>query len=140
VVTSVKGSFSTARDRAARKETFNPLSDVKYLTAALSSTSPCSAVDGGGLSGGVVAGLLDDESPINEAKVLAVLDAVEATAGGFGGNKKDGPDETGRGDVDGSIDDCVGGVNELDDDPNPENPENFVEGALIGLNVSAGDN
>jgi hypothetical protein len=56
------------------------------------------------LSGGVTAGLLDDESAINEAKVLAVLDAVEATAGGFDGNRMEAPDKAGRGDVDGSID------------------------------------
>jgi hypothetical protein len=125
----VKGSFSTAKDRAARNETFSPRSDVKYLRAAGSSASPRCSEDRGGLFGEGTAGLLD-ASAMNEANVFAVLDAVDATGGIIGGKEKEDADETGWVDVGGGNGSCGGGPNvkELDGEPNPVNPPNFGDG------------
>lgn len=100
---------------------------MKYLTAVESSASPRCSEDSCGLFGGAAAGLLDDESAMNEANVLAVLDAVEATVGILGKEKED-PDETSRADVGNGNDDCeddVVDVKEVDDEPKPVNPPNF---------------
>lgn len=63
--------------------------------AASSGSLRCSEPFGAG-----VAGLLDDESVINEAKVLAVLDAVEATVGVLDGKERGDPEEIGCVDID----------------------------------------
>jgi len=75
-----------------RNETLSPRSDVKYLRAAESSASTGSS---GGLFSRVAAGLLDGESAMNEAKVFAVLDAVDATVGMLDGKDTEDPKETG---------------------------------------------